>query len=689
MTPAIKLSRLGRAAMVYATQFGWRVFPLHSVDASGCTCGAATCTGTKPGKHPRTPRGCLDATTDADQIRAWWSQWPDANVGVATGGGLVVVDIDPRHGGDEGFDDLVQRLGKLPDTVEALTGSKGRHIYLSVPQGVEIRNSASLLAPGVDVRGENGYVVAAPSSHVSGGTYGWELSSRPDEVDVAEAPRAWIDAMARRPKLRVLPGGGGEKIAEGGRNEVLFKRACSMRAAGFEEPAILAAIQAENETRCVPPLDPAEVKSLVVSATRYPAGLSPEYQAKADAKRTSVTTEAVAPAPALDDVEWSSKLYSTAKGTPKNTFANICTILRNDPATKALRHNEMTASPELDGVPVSDARLALLREDIERRFGFSPATDSLAQAIIGVASERTYHPVREYLEGLTWDHASRLTSITTTMLEAEPSAINNAMVRAWFISAVARAYKPGCKVDTSLVLVGAQGARKSSFFRALGGEWFADTAIDLESKDAMQQVNAAWVYELGEIDHVTSRAHAGRIKSFMTSQQDKYRLPFGRSISTVLRSNVIVGTTNEAQFLMDPTGARRFWCVTVGRIDVDAVQAARDQLWAEAVVAYKAGEQWWLDESLEGDHREAAETFSVIDPWEEIVRAAIVDDTELITAKRILVDVLKIEPGRIRKADEMRLGNVLRRLGYDRKSVRTPDGTQKAWLPVAAPAGAL
>ena len=110
MIPATKLARLGRAALHYATQFGWRVFPLHSVDANGCSCGSPACTGTKPGKHPRTARGCLDATTDPEQIRQWWTQWPDANVGVATGGGLVVVDIDPRHGGDDGLDELVARL---------------------------------------------------------------------------------------------------------------------------------------------------------------------------------------------------------------------------------------------------------------------------------------------------------------------------------------------------------------------------------------------------------------------------------------------------------------------------------------------------------------------------------------------------------------------------------------------------
>ncbi len=677
MTPAIKLSRLGRAAMAYATQFGWRVFPLHSVDASGCTCGSPNCTGTKPGKHPRTPRGCLDATTDAEQIRAWWSQWPDANVGVATGGGLVVIDIDPRHGGDEGFDELVERFGKIPDTVEALTGSKGRHIYLTVPQGVEVRNSAGVLAPGVDVRGEGGYVVAAPSSHVSGGSYAWELSSRPDAVDVAEAPRAWLDALARRPKLRVLPGGSGETVIEGARNDTLFKRACSMRSAGWDEPEILAALHAYNEAKCSPPLDPAEVKSIAASAARYePNAPKPAVLPQAASQASERAPETPA------DSGWTAELYTTAKGAVRNTFANICTILRNDPATKSLRHNEMTASPELDGVPVSDARLALLREDIERRFGFSPSTDALAQAIVGVASESSYHPVRAYLDSLSWDGCSRLSHIATTMLGAEASDINVAMIRAWFVSAVARAFQPGCKVDTCLVLVGPQGARKSSFFRALGGQWFADTAIDLESKDAMQQINAAWIYELGEIDHVTSRAHAGRIKSFMTSQQDKYRLPFGRSISTVMRSNVIVGSTNEAQFLMDPTGSRRFWCVTVGRIDVDAVQAARDQLWAEAVEAFKNGENWWLDEALEVDHREAAETFAVVDPWEEIVRAAIIGDPEPLTARKLLVDVLKIEPGRIRKPDEMRLGNVLRRLGYERRVVRAHDGIQRVWVPI-------
>lgn len=270
-------SPLARAALWYAENLGWRVFPLHDADASGCSCGDAECGA--PGKHPRTPRGCLDASTSPEVIRGWWARWPAANVGVATGGGLVVVDIDPRHGGDDAFDDLRGKLGAHPDTVEALTGGGGRHIYLAAPAGVSVRNSAGVLGQGIDVRGDGGYVVAPPSVHANGRAYAWEASSRPGEVAVAAAPEAWLAAMTARPRLRVLAGGTtGDAIPEGKRNETLFRRASSMRAAGFERDAILAAVSTENETRCSPPVDPAEVKALVESVCRYAPGLSPAFE---------------------------------------------------------------------------------------------------------------------------------------------------------------------------------------------------------------------------------------------------------------------------------------------------------------------------------------------------------------------------------------------------------------------------
>ncbi len=684
--PEAKLSKLGRAAAWYAVNLRWRVFPLHTVDAKGCSCGSQDCGA--PGKHPRTPKGSHDATNDHEQVRKWWSKWPDANIGVATGNGLVVVDVDPGHGGEDGFAEAVARLGKLPDTVEAITGGKGRHIYLSVPEGVDVRNSASSLAEGVDVRGAGGYVVAAPSVHASGRAYGWEASSRPEDVEVAPAPAAWLEALTARPKLRVVPGGKGEPFPEGERNTTLFKRACSMRASGFERGAILVAILAENEDRCVPPLDPAEVKGIVDSACKLPPGLSPEFEAAraASEARRAAHAQGLSMAQAGNGTgEWMDELIRSPKGAIRNTFANICAILRHAPEYAGLRFNEMLLTPEMGGKALADAELGAMREGIERRYQFSPGADSLSQALITVSAERIHHPVREFLRSLVWDGVARIDHVAGWYLGAEQSPINVTMLRAWFISAVARAMDPGCKVDTALVLVGKQGARKSSFFRVLGGEWFSDTGINLDSKDAYQQLRGAWVYEWGEIEYITGRAHASKVKAFVTSQVDSFRPPFMRALSAYKRSNVIVGSTNEDQFLNDPTGSRRFWCVRVGdHIDLERLTADRAQLWAEAMAAYRGGEAWWLSSDAEQARDGASEDFRVADPWEGAIAAWLagrnpIDAAKPVSTRGVLVTVIGMKLADVAQADANRVAAIMKRLGYRNHVVKEDGRSTRVW----------
>jgi predicted P-loop ATPase len=162
------------------------------------------------------------------------------------------------------------------------------------------------------------------------------------------------------------------------------------------------------------------------------------------------------------------------------------------------------------------------------------------------------------------------------------------LVRRWFISLVARALSPGCKVDTALILEGAQGAGKSSFFRVIAGEWFSDTEMALD-KDAMLQLRGAWVYEWSELENVTSRQSVSRVKAFLTSTEDKYRPPFGRTPITVKRSGVSVGSTNNQDFLHDPSGSRRFWVIPISGIDLPRLKAQREQLLAEAVAARQDG----------------------------------------------------------------------------------------------------
>lgn len=274
------------AALSYAAR-GWPVFPVHSIRERGtqCTCGRRDCGS--PGKHPRTENGLKDATTDERTIRGWWQRWPDAGVAIATGRGLVVVDIDVHKGGDDSYVDARRALGDVPDTVEVITGSGGRHIYLAAPEGVAVRCSAGQLGPGLDVRGDGGYVVAPPSLHASGRRYQWELSGDPDDVAVAPMPEGWLARLTAPQRGRAL-GTAAEVFGEGQRNSALFSLARSLRAKGLDEEEVEAALQVANARRCAPPLDTREVESIARSACSVPAGLSREYAEKKAAREADM-----------------------------------------------------------------------------------------------------------------------------------------------------------------------------------------------------------------------------------------------------------------------------------------------------------------------------------------------------------------------------------------------------------------
>lgn len=268
------------AALVYAAS-GWPVFPLYEPvwvlegEPVVCSCGDAGCSNV--GKHPRTRRGFKEATTDEAEIRRIWEASPTANIGVPTGAasGMIVVDIDPRHGGDDSLAELEAEHGPLPHTVEQLTGGGGRHLCFAHP-GFPVKNRVGL-RPGIDVRGDGGYVVVEPSVHASGRRYAFELSSLPGEVEMAELPGWLLDLLGRSGGKAQ---GGAEQapsppvaevVTEGKRNSTLTSLAGTMRRRGMSEPAIAAALVAENSARCIPPLPEAEVERIARSVARYPA----------------------------------------------------------------------------------------------------------------------------------------------------------------------------------------------------------------------------------------------------------------------------------------------------------------------------------------------------------------------------------------------------------------------------------
>ncbi len=290
--------------MAYATRLGWAVLPLHSVVDGLCTCGNLNCPS--PGKHPLTKRGVKDASKDPAQIIKWWQRWPWANVGVATGqvSGLFVLDID-GEAGEESLRGLEAEHGKLPDTVEQLTGSGGRHLLFKHPAGQVIGNKVRI-APGLDVRGEGGYIVVAPSTHASGRQYAWEVSSRPGEVEVAEAP-GWLLGLLREesPRRRLAPEEWQVDIPEGQRNVELTRRAGSLLAKGIPPGEVLTMLKAWNEVHCKPPLPEEEVERIVKS-------IAGREVAKEQKQQEPEEEEPLLPAPSYPDPPGGAAFYGLA-----------------------------------------------------------------------------------------------------------------------------------------------------------------------------------------------------------------------------------------------------------------------------------------------------------------------------------------------------------------------------------------
>ncbi|NUN47674.1 MAG: DUF3987 domain-containing protein [Candidatus Brocadiae bacterium] len=220
------------AALSYAKIFGWAVIPVHwptEPPAPGaprsCSCGKADCKSV--GKHPLTKHGARDATRDETKIRAWWAQSPEANVGIVTGAisGIWALDIDPRHEGDETVRGLEAKHGSLgPTILEAITGSKGKHLFFSIPSNRTVLSRTNV-AKGIDVRGEGGFVVAAPSLHACGRYYEWEIDHRPDALRPGPAPAWVLDLASGQGAFSTvsLPASSAQKISEDPRVKSLIE----------------------------------------------------------------------------------------------------------------------------------------------------------------------------------------------------------------------------------------------------------------------------------------------------------------------------------------------------------------------------------------------------------------------------------------------------------------------------------
>jgi len=365
------------------------------------------------------------------------------------------------------------------------------------------------------------------------------------------------------------------------------------------------------------------------------------------------------------------------------SLAAVEAILRIDPWTRhQITHDDLAYSVLVHGEPVTDETTGKIAIWMEKIYRCKVAASRVHEVICVIASDARFHPVRRWLDTLQWDGVPRLDKMLTTYFGAEDAPLHREYARRWMISACARARKPGCKVDTALILVGAQGAGKSSSIAILCGEqWFNSTQIDLtDAKAAAEKMMGVWIYELGELSTLR-RGDFAAIKQALTTQVDKFRPAYGRCTVARPRTCVFIGTTNEQTVLTDSTGSRRFWCVGVGACDRVGLEEDRDQLWAEADAAYRSGERWWLDADIEKERIESAQAFERVDPWIVTIERAI--ETSF-SANGIdlmqLVEAVEQDVGRRTTTTVHRVADCLRALGYAPQRARSGGEKTRRWV---------
>lgn len=314
------------------------------------------------------------------------------------------------------------------------------------------------------------------------------------------------------------------------------------------------------------------------------------------------------------DNTWLGELTVDKYGKYENTIPNFQLIISNDPELKGrfkydmFNQREVIAKPvpwsDLDGEYFfTDEEDAGLRCYLEKEYGIYHATKS-HDALAIVFNANIFHPVRDYINSLSWDGESRVDSIFIDYLGAEDTRLTRIVTRKWLTAAIARIFEPGCKFDYMLTTLGPQGIGKSSILQKLGGKWYSDTFVGVEGAKAYEQLHGVWIMEVGELAGF-KKAEIEAVKTFVTKQVDSFRVAYGKKKSDFARQTVFGGTSNDDRPFKDYSGNRRYWILKVNAFgELSIPDMPVDQIWAEAFMYYKAGEKLYLDADLEEEARE-------------------------------------------------------------------------------------
>jgi predicted P-loop ATPase len=429
------------------------------------------------------------------------------------------------------------------------------------------------------------------------------------------------------------------------------------------------------------------------------ASLVATLQSMKEKKRTTSTIVEKKTVETTDDIlAWTDQLERERRGYAASG-SNVRIILANAPEVGKIRWNIVSKKIELSEDSIffgqdPDVLPINVVDWLRVAWNINVSTNMVTERLIAVAKTNSFNPLAEFLDALAWDGVPRLDTWLTVFLRAEVVTEDGDDIshwikrlgRMWLISMVARALDPGCQVDTVPILEGKQGARKTSTLRILGGQWHTDSKITLGDKDSLMLAGENWIVELAEVSAL-KRGELETIKGFLTARVDKYREPYGRAIARHPRMCTFVGTTNEKEgYLIDPTGNRRYWPIRVGQIDLDGLTTVRDQLLAEAVVAYHQNEKWWFETDDAAAFEEAI-TLSRgpgADPYEDMIREwwpRSGNKTGWTTTNDVALRGLQLSKEKVTRAEQMRIAGALRALGWARRKQRSGKETIWAYYP--------
>lgn len=485
-----------------------------------------------------------------------------------------------------------------------------------------------------------------------------EPSLPPDDLP----PLAKRKARARKYVLGVP----GAVSGQGGHGRTFQVAQACRRGFGLSEEDSLEILREYNE-RCEPRWNEHELRHKIDSAAR--CGRMPWYKM---CFREVQTTEAGEREPQPD---WLSNLARKSEDELAGTARNATAFLINHDEWKGcLAYDEfhdqifwarsppaIAGSPPIEPGPLHDDHTSYIQQWFWGH-GIKLEKTAAQDAISPAAKANTVNPLKAYFNGLEWDRIPRVSRWLTTYLDCEDNEYTRKVGQWFMIGAAERAASPGSKMDYMLILEGPQGAKKSTAIRVLGGEFYLEGLPDVLDKDAADALNGHWITEVDELEALR-RTNYNKFKQFLTRREDTYRPSYGRTKVKHKRTCAFIGSTNEFEYLSDPTGARRFWPVRVGKINIKALERDRDQLWAEALHMHKAGYERCPSDKEVGMLMQEQEARYQPDPWDVKILQWI-EDKEFVNADEVLTQCLMLNYAQIDTRQRMRVSNCLRKHGW-------------------------